>query len=260
MRRVNRRLLTILMPLAATTLAAGCTTFETDAVARVGDEALSVDELDELLLGIGATPDDLDEPLPLVAVRDAITAWILERAGEAVDAGDVDATVSPELATRLYDTGIEASGIACPSLMLTATPDLADEAADRLNGGEAFADVFTELNTEPSLQATGGINGCFALAQLGPDVEATPDGAALYAVNSDDPATSASIVGPDGSDVGFVVAFRPFDELTPEEQTQVLTTAEQIIGPRLLLEDLDISVDPRYGAFDPTTTSVIAIG
>ena len=42
--------MTILLPLAAASLTAGCTTFsDADAVARVGETELSTEELDELV-------------------------------------------------------------------------------------------------------------------------------------------------------------------------------------------------------------------
>lgn len=75
---VNRRLLTILLPLVAATLAAGCTTFsDNDAAARVGDQELSDEMLGEL---VGLVPDPqtgvAGETTDGNAVRNALTFWI----------------------------------------------------------------------------------------------------------------------------------------------------------------------------------------
>ncbi len=148
--RVNRRLMTILLPLAAASLTAGCTTFsDADAVARVGDTELSADQLDDLLAE-QQFPEEARSDLTLV--RPVISGWIEETAIE-------NGLFSPELIEAipdaellaLYDQGIATAGVTCVGLMVAETPEAGDAAADRLRDGEAFADVFADVNLDPDL-------------------------------------------------------------------------------------------------------------
>lgn len=65
--------MTILLPLAVASLTAGCTTFsDGDAVARVGDQELSTDELEVYRKLVGGTPENADDAQ---LSRDAISIW-----------------------------------------------------------------------------------------------------------------------------------------------------------------------------------------
>lgn len=90
MRTVNRRLLTILFPFVAASLAAGCSTFsDNDAAARVNDVELSNDALVEIanFLSEGSTqlatgPGDADE------ARNVLGIWVQAQALAALRASD----------------------------------------------------------------------------------------------------------------------------------------------------------------------------
>ena len=126
MRRVNRRRLTFALPLVATVLAAGCTTFsDDDTAARVGDVELDDDVLDELVTVVdpryaitpeveaSLTPEELDDLRDRAASdaearRGAISVWIDARihvdafaeAGITFDEQDRDANTEL-LATQI---------------------------------------------------------------------------------------------------------------------------------------------------------------
>lgn len=101
MRTVNRRLLTILLPFVAATLAAGCSTFsDNDAAARVNDVELSNDGLVEIahFLSEGATPlatgpGDADE------ARNVLGIWIQAQALAALNASNGVTLTDTERAT-----------------------------------------------------------------------------------------------------------------------------------------------------------------
>ena len=100
---MNRRLLTILLPLAAGTLAASCSTItDNDVVARVDDAELSVDDLGELAAAQGIAAD---ETLDAEVARQLVTEWI--RAESVSD--DNIAEIS----------GIDVAGITWPGLRCT---------------------------------------------------------------------------------------------------------------------------------------------
>lgn len=246
--RVNRRLMTILLTLVAASLTAGCTTFS-DAVARVGDQELSADELDQRLLDIGASEEDLGGVLPGEPVRQVISAWIQETA-IGLDDDDISA---------LYSEGIEAVGVACPVVLATATIAEAQDAFDRLEAGEEFDVVFGEANVDPQLATVTGRVGCLTIDQFPPDTRESPDIASLFALSSDNPYALVDTAAA-AADTGLVVGYRPFDDLNADELAGVLAVARSTAAADVALDDLDIHVDSRYGTFDPATSSVIPLG
>jgi hypothetical protein len=250
MRRLPRR---ALASLALVVLTAGCTTFsDNDAIARVGDVELSRAELDDQLAELGLEASD--EALPAAFARPTISSWIQEQAIEQGLFGDeVVAAVEPELIADTYGLGLDGSGITCPELIVTDTFVLAEEAVVRLDGGEEFAAVFADLNVDPGLDATTGRFACVLRSELSADVLDTPDVAALRAVSADAPHVAAEIVDPVNGDFGVVIAFRGYDTLDDDDRAQV----DAAIAPRIVVEDLDVHVDPRFGRFDPASGSVV---
>jgi hypothetical protein len=149
---VHRRLLTILLPLAATvglaTATAGCSTFsDSDAAARVDDSELSPDELSALvdvLASETATSGD--------TVRQAIGLWIqIEAAngqlvadGNEPSAADLD-TASTELSTQLADFDTLADDTRAVLVGLQATSNAINAQLDPqgfVTGAVERADVY----------------------------------------------------------------------------------------------------------------------
>ncbi len=221
--RVNRRLMTILLPLAAASLTAGCTTFsDADAVARVGDTELSEDQLDELL-DEQQFPEEARSDLTLV--RPVISGWIEQTAIENGLFGPEVLEAIPEAdLLALYDEGIAASGVACVDLMVAESPEAGEVAAERLRDGEAFADVLADVNIDPDLAAVGGEVGCFDSSQFAGVDPLPPEVVALFSVNAADPFASAPSPNPDGSAAALVIAHRGADEIPSADVEQVLQT------------------------------------
>lgn len=98
---VNRRLLTILTAAATVSLTAGCSTFDTDAVASVDDATLSETELDEFIPLVGGGDDTLPAADQAEAARAAISVWIeaqvftqaFEKSGAELDPAAIDQSV-----------------------------------------------------------------------------------------------------------------------------------------------------------------------
>ncbi|MGB3734282.1 MAG: peptidylprolyl isomerase [Ilumatobacter sp.] len=115
---MNRRLLTILTAGAAASLAAGCSTLDTDAIASVGDTTLSDAQLSELVPLVGGG----DEALPAAdranVNRTAISVWL-----------------EAQVFTQAFaDSGVELD------------PAAIDQSTQGLNA--QFAEQFTELSPE----------------------------------------------------------------------------------------------------------------
>jgi hypothetical protein len=143
---VSRRLPTILIPavaiVAASSLAAGCSTVDNDAAARVNDAELSPEALTDLVevLGQGeVTNGD--------AVRSTIQTWVLvEVAGAQLEADGTDLTAD-ELAaaeTVLSDglPGFADLSESTRDTLVSAQATL--EAINGLSDGAAFVQLATE--------------------------------------------------------------------------------------------------------------------
>lgn len=258
-RRVNRRLLTILLPLAAATLAAGCTTFsDADAVARVDDTELSASELDELL-DAQQIPDEARGDLELV--RPVISQWIEQTAVEngLFSAELIDAIPEQQL-LALYADGIEAAGVICVRLIVTTSAETAAGVADRLRAGDDFSTIFDEENTDADLATVNGEAGCFDLNQFGGLAEPPPEIAALFTLDATNAVTSSESFNADGSPAGLVLVYRDVDDLPAAEREQVVALIRQTNGVGLVIDDLDIHVASRYGTFDVDSASVVPLG
>lgn len=254
MRRVNRSLKTILLPLAVASLAASCSALDTDTVARVGDAELSADDLEERAIAAGFS---VDPAIDSETARAIIQQWIQET---AIGNGDFDVeavgeVTGPRAAAR-FNAGLAESGVVCPAFIVTQTPEEADSALAELQSGADFDDVFAASNIDPGLTDTGGRLDCFDRASL-VDAADNPEVAVLFELSADRPFDTSPLLDPGGNPIaGIVLAFRTYDELQPDEIALVSTALQSSIA----VEAIDVEVDSRYGYFDPQTASVIALG
>lgn len=251
--------MTILLPLAAASLTAGCTTFsDADAVARVGETELSTDELDDLLEA-QQIPEEARGDLDLV--RPVISGWIEQTAVEnGLFNAELIEAIPEERLLGIYAQGLEVAGITCVRLIVTTTVDDANEAADRLSAGDDFVAVFDEENTDPQLAAVNGEAGCFDRNQFGAVEEQPAEVVALFSLSADNPIASAESIGADGGPAGLVLVYREVDDLVAAEREQVVAILRQTNGVGLVVEDLDIYVASRYGTFDLASASVVPLG
>lgn len=255
MRRVNRRVQSILLPLALASTAVGCTTFtDDDIIARVGDTELT-DEIVTERAEAGGLP--AGEAIDVSITRQIIGSWVNETALDEgfVDAGAPTAFTESQVASR-YDQGLSAAGITCPAFLVTETVDGAEAAVTSLRSGDAFADVFAARNIDESLDPTVGLIGCPTLGAVLSAGDA-PEASVLLELSAGDRYGIAEILGPDGQlSVAVVIDFRPFDETDAAS----LPLADATVRSVLALDDIDIKVNPRYGYFDPVTGAVLPLG
>jgi len=290
--RVNRRLLTILIPLTAVSLAA-CSTLDTDAVATVDGVELTEDDLDELLTvipnaaGSGpSNPDDAND------VRQTISIWIqgqlisgaLERYDVDVPAALIDETTQ-NLATQLpgftelsdANRGVLLDFVTGETAIAQDPPPASQELLDRYAQGPELSGVIcvSHILTED--------------VETAADVKARLDDGAdfieIAASESIDPGS-----GQVGGDLGcyeleaFGTTFIPefvagaldaeVGEPTDPVESQfgahiiLVRTAEDSVdglgalgwNTQSLVEDADISVASRYGTFDVDAGGVVPLG
>lgn len=252
---MNRRVQSILLPVALASIAAGCTTFsDDDIIARVGDTELT-DEIVAERAAAGGLP--ADEVPDISVTRQIIGSWVNET---ALDDGLVDADAPGEVPDALvasrYDEGIRSAGITCPAFLVTDTVNDAEAAVAELRSGEAFADVFAARNIDESLDPTVGLIGCPTLGAVLSAGEA-PEAAVLLDLTAEDRYGVAEILDPNGQpQVSVVVDFRPFEELDADG----LALADATVRSVLAFADLDVKINPRYGYFDPVTGAVLPLG
>jgi parvulin-like peptidyl-prolyl isomerase len=159
-------------------------------------------------------------------VREAITASVEEPTQE-----DVDAVMA------------EAGELYCASHILVATEDEANDILDRIEGGEDFADLATELSTDTGSGAQGGELGCSA-----PDRFVTEFADALTVAEVGVP------TAPVETEFGFHIILLGEDELPTEEQAleQLQTVAIGTATNDWFLEQVEIAevtVEERYGTW-----------
>lgn len=126
---VKRRLLTILLPLAAATLGAGCTTFtDNDAALRVNDVEYSHDDLDGVLQAVGVSGD---ASYDLGGIRSiAETLVLAELIDDVFQSNDIEVTDADIAASR---TNLETD--------LPAFADASDRVQDLLAQAQARFDI-----------------------------------------------------------------------------------------------------------------------
>ena len=255
MRQVNRRVQSILLPLALASIAAGCTTFtDDDIIARVGDTELTDEIITERAVDAGLPAD---QELDISITRQIIGSWVNETALDEgfVDAGAPTAFTETQVAAR-YDRGLGSAGITCPAFLVTETVGDAEAAVAELRGGDAFADVFAARNIDQSLDPTTGLIGCPTLSAVLGAGDA-PEAIVLLDLDAEDRYGIAEILDPSGQpQLAVVIEFRPFDELEGDNLALVDATVRSVLA----LADLDIKVNPRFGYFDPVTGAVLPLG
>jgi parvulin-like peptidyl-prolyl isomerase len=145
----------------------------------------------------------------------------------------------------------------CAAHILVATEEEADEVLARLEGGEDFATVAAEVSTDSGSAANGGNLGCVARGVTVPEFEdalfATPEG---------------EISDPVETEFGFHVIEvlqhndPTFEAAKPLVLQRVLADSNEGFNTVLngALAAADVTVDPRYGRWNPLLSIVVADG
>lgn len=137
----------------------------------------------------------------------------------------------------------------CSSHILLETEEEALAAIDRLEAGEDFATLAAELSIGPS-GPSGGDLGCVDPASF---IAEFTDGAAALG--------GPGITPPVESEFGWhVIDVRSFGSSEPDDpiavQNAVLSTPEFAAFQEEVVSR-EVTIDPRYGVWDPLTVSVI---
>lgn len=185
------------------------------------EEFLASNQVTEELLQGVALQQLLD-----TKVREAFAADLEQPTQE-----DIDAVIA------------EAEALYCASHILVATEAEANDILDRIDGGEEFADLATELSTDTGSGAQGGELGCSAPEQ--------------YVTEFADALTAAEVgvpTVPIETEFGFHVILLGEDELPTEDQVveQLQVTAVGTATNAWFLEQVEnaeVTVEERYGTW-----------
>jgi hypothetical protein len=245
-----------------------CATVDRNGLAaEVGDQSLTPKNA-EALAATDGQPASGDQ------LREQLTKWIRVTVLEGSTGAQTDLAPpasSAELDTRyasavtqlagedareLYETGVDGSPVICIAAVTTANLEDANAVLAQINGGLAFEDAARQSSTDTVIAEAGGIvrggvNGdeeCLDPATVNPAVvtalKGTPVGQPIAA---------------DLDTFSAVLMLRPFDELLPESQSLVATTVVPQDQLDALVDAADVYVDPRYGRWDPSSGSVVAL-
>jgi parvulin-like peptidyl-prolyl isomerase len=161
--------------------------------------------------------------------------------------------VADDAVGAYYDAHPEEFEQACSSHILVETEAEAQEIAGQLAGGADFAALAQERSTDTGSAAQGGSIGCVGRGELVPEYETALFGQPVGVVGA-----------PVQSQFGFHVIRVDSRELPPLEEVRdsvaavIAQDAQEAFGTwfRGAVADADVSVDPRYGTWDPSTAGI----
>lgn len=235
---MDRRLALPLAAALGALLLSSCGQYDSERVASVDGQDISRDELEDFAReSSGAT----DLPTDGAVTRQLLTEMILE-----------PFAATPEQAEQLYNEGLDGSPYICLGAIAVTDADHAAEVEEALAEGTPFADVVSELGADNQEQLVPGgiVSGpdgqeCLAYADdlLVPDLTA-----ALSAVE-----VGQGTEFPTNAGLS-VVLLRPWDSLTDETRDTIAAAATDPAA----LAAADISVNSRFGRWDPESATVVA--
>jgi parvulin-like peptidyl-prolyl isomerase len=178
----------------------------------------------------------------------------------------IQAEISRDLASEVSDEQVRAAFTEDPQgqygekvevrHILTETEEQAQEAIDRIESGEDFAQVAQEMSQDQGSAQQGGELGAVTRGSTVPEF----DEAAFNAEEGE-------LVGPVETEFGFhvlevtgTVAASEFPAVEDDIRSQLETTAQgQAFNGYItrFIEGLEIEVDPAYGTWDGQSVSVI---
>lgn len=226
----------MVLPLACIAVLSGCATFtQDDVVASYNDTELDQTEFGERYAALIGEP--VAGRFAGDAARAVVTNWVIEQV--LADAGVVER----------YETGPEASGILCVSLVRPTDLPTAQGYLDRLRGGEAWSDFLAA--DFPEVPDNGNVD-CAPTQTLGP---LAPQVAGLsldspYEVFFFDDQSLA------------LLRMRTTAEVDPFELAGIVQAIdpESLAGVAQLFESAEVTVDPQFGRFDFDAGGVVPIG
>ncbi len=172
------------------------------------------------------------------SARASAVEWLAGLAAIEPSEAELDAYVAENAADLTTD-------LICSSHILVETTEEADAAVARLEGGEAFADVATELSIDPGSGVAGGDLGCVGPGAFVPEFEE----AALAA-------TFGEATDPVESQFGFhiIVTREPATaDLRPAAAAQFEAVARTLLDESVTSATIEIA--PQFGSWDDTTST-----
>ena len=198
----------------------------------------SQEAFDQLLVDQGITEETIREQLRAGLLREQLAQEIL--AGVEISESDIEAA---------YEANFAVPGVRA---IVTQTEEEAQDALDRIAGGEDFAEVAAEVSIDSSGQQ-GGEVGSLAPGAFPPDLQAALE-----------EAEDGDLVGPLPLQDVFVIAERGTPPSLEDVRDQIESTLRDQLGnPEIqaftaqLFEDADVVVNPRFGLWDPATGTVV---
>jgi hypothetical protein len=231
-----------------------------DDAATVNGVEISVADFEDRMIELGA-----EDVVPGDAVRNLLRQLVIEEAQRQFnDANGLEPDASAEQApppqvesvTEAYAQDRVSLGVVCARAIFVADEASQRAAVDALVGGRPFAEVGAEHSADPAFEATGGTllgdpeQPCFDLAQLSqfpPDIAEALVTAPPRAVLPIDDPISVFVVPGAGS------VQRPIAELYEGEGPGRYALSAFIWSS-------DVTIDPRYGRWNPFTATVVALG
>jgi parvulin-like peptidyl-prolyl isomerase len=222
----------------------------TDQYLTAGGQAISDEDRQAVI-------DSFGEENPLADLPDDISRALVDsQAGQSALAR-MEPPSAEELRER-YEADPAGLGVVCVRHVQVASEPEAQAVLEELAAGAAIADVAVERSTEQGAATTGGA------LQAAEGIECAPlagvrerfgDDFAAAAVASRAGAPS----GPVQSTVGWhVVEAQAFDDIADS-----LVALDEQSGGQLqflaFMNELDVRVDPRYGRWDPASSTVGAL-
>lgn len=196
------------------------------------------EELYSALEEQGMARDEVDRQIEILTTQDAVIA-------------DLSEEVSDEEVQAAYDEGASARHI------LVEDEAAANDALDRIDSGEAFADVATDVSTDQGSAANGGELGFNQPGVFVPEFED-----ALFS------AEEGEVVGPVETQFGFHIIERMpkpdlgevEDEIRSRLEQMRSSEAEQAFGELIneWVQNAEVTVhDAAYGEWDPENGAVV---
>ena len=182
---------------------------------------------------------------------------VVRGAASVESLSQITAPTAEELEAN-YNERPASTGALCVSHILVDTEAEADQVLAELEAGADFAELAGEHSTEPAAAQTGGAlaasdgNACQSVGTFQTSFDPDFTAGALAA-------TAGEPTGPVHSQFGYhVILARPFDEVG-DDLAELIASAPGDAALSGRLATADITVDPRYGRWDPARGTVVSL-
>ena len=157
--------------------------------------------------------------------------------------------------SKIYASSAAATGVLCMSHILVATEKEARTVIERLGAGEKFADLAREVSTEPAAKESGG--------SLGPAPDQPCQPLSAVQTGYDQAFTAGAVAAKVGAPTAPVKSSFGWHVILVHPYSDVAAAVRQVLaqdtGNTLLagwMTAADISVDPRYGTWVPSRSTL----